>query len=203
MTISCYKKIISQLKLISSQIFEIEKYWALKRIADRTKFIWVLQNQISPYHSSSNNPLYSLHIWSYMLILHSIQHAFKNAFAYGKSIKTFNQFFSICQLQHLRELNCNGAYLNIFDVKRRYSFICPYISFGNLCKFSKEYVLSLSSYKLLICNMVLKFTAEILFSVGEMNLSLKIYCKILINYSVISYRMLQTIGKTKQNSLLL
>ena len=68
--------------------------------------------------------------------------------------------------------------------------------------------------------MVLKFTAEILFSVGEMNLSLKIYCKILINYSGISYRMLQTIStprllnnmlqkfdlirnETKQNNLLL
>ena len=132
-----------------------------------------------------------------MLILHSIQHAFKNGFAYGKSIKTFNQFFSICQLQHLRELNCNGSYLNIFDVKRRYSFSCPYISFGDLCKFSKEYVLSVSSYKLLICNMVLKFTAEILFSVDEMNLSLKIYCKILINYSVIKRNKLTFYYKAK------
>ena len=88
----------------------------------------------------------------------------------------------------------------MFDLKRRYSFICPYISFGNLCKFSKEFELSLSSYKLLICNMVLKFTAEILFSVGEMNLSLEIYCKILINYPGISYRILQTINTPRSSN---
>ena len=51
--------------------------------------------------------------------------------------------------------------------------------------------------------MVLKFTADILFSVGEMNLSLKIYCKILINYSGISYRMLQTISKPRSSNNML
>ena len=60
-----------------------------------------------------------------MLILHSIQHAFWNGFAYGKSIKTFNQFFSICQLQHVGELNCNRSYLNICSILRDDTVFLP------------------------------------------------------------------------------